>query len=339
VSQQRSIEVKVGVLILVALALLGVFIVVMGGVSFEPTYRVNVDFTNPGGLKAGAPLRLSGVRVGKVVSVEFRGEDAQAVQDRMLIRVVVEIDKRYQKAVHDDARWFISTQGVLGEFFLAVDPGSPAHPVLPNNAVVQGISPPRLDLLLSEAYELLHHTYVGISENQQKIQETFDGLHLTLKGSGRFFERNSEKLDRIVDNLEQFSVNANQALTDARSRYVDNPKIDRILSQVERSTSSLDQNLNPLLKDTRNVVADVSRLSAVLGSEEQLKRYREITQNTESLTQGANQTLVDTQQMLSRVKDGKGTVGALIKDEAVYDDLQELLRELKHNPWKLFWRE
>jgi len=26
-------------------------------------------------------------------------------------------------------------------------------------------------------------------------------------------------------------------------------------------------------------------------------------------------------------------------DEEIYDDIQEMLRDLKHNPWKLFWRE
>jgi phospholipid/cholesterol/gamma-HCH transport system substrate-binding protein len=26
-------------------------------------------------------------------------------------------------------------------------------------------------------------------------------------------------------------------------------------------------------------------------------------------------------------------------DEELYDDLQELVRDLKHNPWKFFWRE
>jgi phospholipid/cholesterol/gamma-HCH transport system substrate-binding protein len=47
----------------------------------------------------------------------------------------------------------------------------------------------------------------------------------------------------------------------------------------------------------------------------------------------------DAQELIHGVKQGKGTVGALLADEAVYDDLQELLRDLKHNPWKLFWRE
>ncbi|MEN9581519.1 MAG: hypothetical protein RJA70_4528, partial [Pseudomonadota bacterium] len=161
-SQHRSIEVKVGILILVALGLLAGFIVVMGGMSFEPTYRVNVDFANPGGLKAGAPVRLAGVRVGKVSSIEFRGLEQDAVSGGMLIRVVTELESQYKPAIFENSRWFVSTQGVLGEFFLAVDPGSPDKPPLQDGAIVHGISPPRLDLLLSEAYELLHHTYLGI---------------------------------------------------------------------------------------------------------------------------------------------------------------------------------
>jgi phospholipid/cholesterol/gamma-HCH transport system substrate-binding protein len=43
--------------------------------------------------------------------------------------------------------------------------------------------------------------------------------------------------------------------------------------------------------------------------------------------------------LVERVKSGKGTVGALVMDEALYDDLQEMLRDLKHNPWKFFWKQ
>ena len=47
----------------------------------------------------------------------------------------------------------------------------------------------------------------------------------------------------------------------------------------------------------------------------------------------------DAQALVERVKSGKGTVGALVMDEALYDDLQEMLRDLKHNPWKFFWKQ
>ena len=61
--------------------------------------------------------------------------------------------------------------------------------MLEDGATVHGISPPRLDLLLSESYELLHRAYDGITKNEKQIGETFDGLHDTLKGTGDFFKK------------------------------------------------------------------------------------------------------------------------------------------------------
>jgi phospholipid/cholesterol/gamma-HCH transport system substrate-binding protein len=338
-SQHRSIEVKVGILILVALGLLAGFIVVMGGVTLEPTYRVNVDFANPGGLKAGAPVRLAGIRIGKVTAIEFRGADPKAVADGTLIRVVTELERQYQSSVREDSGWFISTQGVLGEFFLAVEPGSMDKPVLQDEAVVHGVSPPRLDLLLSEAYELLHHTYLGITQNEDKLKETFDGLHRTLKGSGHFFDRNTDKLDRLVDSVESLSVQANEAVIAAREKYVDNPKIDRILSNVEQSSAAVQRDLGPLLSDSRTLVTNMNQLTEVVGSQEQIRRYEQITKDAAAITASAKQTVDDARAIAGRVRQGQGSLGAFVMDEAVYDDLQEFLRDIKHNPWKLFWRD
>lgn len=336
---QRSIELKVGILILVALGLLGGFIVVMGGLSFEATYRVNVDFANPGGLQSGAPVRLSGIRIGRVDAIEFRGDDPEAVSGGTLIRVVANLEKRYQPSIHQNSRWFVSTQGVLGEQFLAVDPGTQDTPVLQDGAVVSGVSPPRLDLLLSEAYELLHAAYLGITQNEDKLKETFDGLHRTLRGSGHFFERNTAKIDQIVDDLEVLSKGASETLQAARQRYVDNPKIVRTIDNLEQTSASLRQDLPPLLKDSRSLVTDISRVSAALGSDEQLRRYKEITRDAGQMLGDGKQAAADARKLMSRLEAGKGTIGAMMTDEAVYDDLQELLRDLKHNPWKLFWRE
>ena len=61
-AQERSIEVKVGVLILVSLGILAGFILVMGGLNFEKTYTLYVDFDNPGGLQSGAPVRVAGAQ-------------------------------------------------------------------------------------------------------------------------------------------------------------------------------------------------------------------------------------------------------------------------------------
>lgn len=338
---QRSIEVKVGVLILLALGILGAFVVVMGGLSFEPTYTIYADFDNPGGLQAGAPIKIASVKIGKVNEMQFRGGelDPQTNQPVAPIRVELKIEKRYKKAIHDNARWYVTTQGVLGEQFLAVEPGSHDRPVLEHGAVVQGISPPRLDLLLSESYELLHRAYVGITANEKKIGETFDGLHATLKGTGTFMTGNQKKLDNIVTNVETLSVEANETVRAARDRYIDNPQIQRIMSNVERTTTVVDREVGPLLTDGRQVLADTKKLTSTLSSDAQIKKYEKITQDVSDTTGRAKLAASDAQALVAHVKRGKGTIGALVMDEAVYDDLQEMLRDLKHNPWKFFWRE
>src|SRR5690606_5955148 len=231
---QRSMEVKVGALIIISLALLAGFVVVMGGLSLEPTFRVYVDFDNPGGLQSGAPIRISGVKVGRVTAIQFRGGqiDPKTKQPEPPIRVVAQIEQQYSQAIRENSRWFVTSQGVLGEMFLAIEPGGYDRPVLKDGAVVQGISPPRLDLLLSESYELLHKAYLGISGNEQKIAEVFDGLHKTLNGTGRFFETNQSKLDRIVDNVEALSLDARTTVAAARERYVDGPQVTRIFNNV-----------------------------------------------------------------------------------------------------------
>jgi phospholipid/cholesterol/gamma-HCH transport system substrate-binding protein len=204
---------------------------------------------------------------------------------------------------------------------------------------VVGISPPRLDLLLSETYELLHRAYVGISDNEKKIGETFDDLHRTLKGTGDFFEHNQAKLDRTVDDLQAMTAETRDTLQAARQRYVDNPQIARILNNTEGVSHALAAELPPLLEDGKKTANDAAKLTNALASPEQLDRYRAITVDAKDAADHAKLAARDASELVAHVKQGKGTVGALVMDEALYDDIQELLRDLKHNPWKFFWRE
>jgi phospholipid/cholesterol/gamma-HCH transport system substrate-binding protein len=53
----------------------------------------------------------------------------------------------------------------------------------------------------------------------------------------------------------------------------------------------------------------------------------------------ANATVADTQAIVSKIRKGEGTAGAFVMDEEVYDDIQSMVRDLKHNPWKFFWKQ
>ncbi len=340
-SPARSIEVKVGLLILSAIVLLVAFILVMGGLSFQPTYELKIGFDNPGGLQSGAPVKIAGVKVGKVKQIDFRATNrAEKKGERgSLVSVNIGVEKRYQSSIHEDATFYITTQGVLGEQFLAIDPGSADQPVLKDNAHIRGLDPPRLDRLIAESYDLLHTTVRAIRQHRPQLKLIVDGLGKTLKGTGDFMERHAGNLDKVAENVTKMSDDGAQAVETARKKYVENPAIDRIIAQIDRTTASTARDLPPMLTQSKSLLASASKLTGALSSDKQLARIDSMMADLATTTKLAKAATTDAQHIAAHIRRGRGSMGALVMDEQLFDDLQELARDLKHNPWKFFWRE
>ena len=339
-AQEKSIEVKVGVLILVSLGILAAFVLVMGGLSFEKTYTLYVDFDNPGGLQSGAPVRVAGVKVGKVSELSFLGGKIDPKTNRRtLVRAKIAVEARVKESIHEDADFYVTTQGVLGEQYMAIDPGSPQKPVMAEGTIVKGIDPPRLDLFLAKAYELLDTTMNGIRNNRELISDIATNTAGLLKGLNTTLTENRERINRTMANLESLSAEANTLTVHARSQYVDNPKIARTIDNIDKLSSELHKDSGPMLKDARESLANLNRASKAVGGEEEQAKLKKTIDDVAQLAARANATAADAQAIVAHIKKGKGSVGALVMDEAIYDDVQELVRDLKHNPWKFFWRE
>jgi len=86
----------------------------------------------------------------------------------------------------------VTTVGVLGEQFLAVEPGTTEQPVLWDGAVVTGVSHRGSPL----AERKLRAIAQGVCQHRPQRDEdrrNFDGLHSTLKGTGDFFRNNRRR--------------------------------------------------------------------------------------------------------------------------------------------------
>jgi len=338
-AQERSVEVKVGALILVSLAILGAFILVMGGLTFQKTYAVFVDFDNPGSLQSGAPVRVAGVKVGSVESLRFLGKVDPGTGRRVLVRTKVAIERRVMESIHADADFYVTAQGVLGEQFLAIDPGSQDKPALAEGAVVKGIDPPRLDLFLAKAYELLDTTLGALRNNRDALGEIIANTAGVLKGLNVIVTGNRARIDRIIANVEETTVEARSLAHDARVNYVDSPKLLRTVDNIDKLTAQIQEDAGPMLKDAREALSNLNRLSGTVGDAKEQERIRKALGDLAQLAERANATAADAQAIVSHIKTGKGTIGALVMDEEIYDDMQEMIRDLKHNPWKFLWRE
>jgi phospholipid/cholesterol/gamma-HCH transport system substrate-binding protein len=204
---------------------------------------------------------------------------------------------------------------------------------------VKGIDPPRLDLFLAKAYELLDTTVEGIKNNRTTLSDIIDNTDGLLKGLNFVVSGNRERIERTLANVEDITVEAKQLTHDARVNYVDNPKVLSTVDRVNDLVARIHEDSGPMLKDAREALANLNRVSATVGDPQEQEKIRRTLADIAQLAERANATAADAQAIAAHIKSGKGTVGALVMDEEIYDDMQEMVRDLKHNPWKFLWRE
>lgn len=82
--------------------------------SFAPTYQVHAYFDNLGGLKVRAPIKISGVVVGRVSGITFDNTRFQAL-------VTLDIERQFEFPADTSAS--ILTSGLLGDQYIGLTPG------------------------------------------------------------------------------------------------------------------------------------------------------------------------------------------------------------------------
>ena len=112
------LDLWVGIFVAAGIAALFVLALKVGNASTTfntgATYSITADFDNIGGLKVRAPVKSSGVVVGRVDDIQFDGKKFTA-------RVMMNIDKRY--AFPKDTSMSILTAGLLGEQYVGLEAG------------------------------------------------------------------------------------------------------------------------------------------------------------------------------------------------------------------------
>src|SRR5689334_2290294 len=154
-ARERGLEFKVGLLIVTGI--LVAFIFVLGNFSLKSGFTLHVDYDYIGSLQPGAPIKISGVKVGKVEDVHFWGGKVDAkTGKRVQVRVDAWIEDSARDSIRRDAEFFLNTAGVLGEQYLEIVPGRDwDNPPLDIKLPAEGSDPPRTDLVVSRLYEVL----------------------------------------------------------------------------------------------------------------------------------------------------------------------------------------
>ncbi|MES2220113.1 MAG: MlaD family protein, partial [Acidobacteriota bacterium] len=154
----RWSQLKVGVLVLVALSALTLLISLMSGSSggiFSRHIVVHSFFANASGLKPGAPVNLQGVTIGSVKKIIIvPGRKTTPVE------VIMSLGLNYKAALHTDTSASMATAGVLGDTFVDLDSAKATGRQLQNGDEVPVVQTPSLSDVIKSSQSTIQQVNV-----------------------------------------------------------------------------------------------------------------------------------------------------------------------------------
>jgi phospholipid/cholesterol/gamma-HCH transport system substrate-binding protein len=172
-------QTKVGILFLVSLVLLVLFAMALGSFSFlGGAHTLKVAYNFAGGIEVGSPVRVMGIKVGKVKSIDFEPLFKLAeTGEEVKLLITISVNDEAWPTVRRDSHFYINLAGVIGEKFLEISPGSAEQPEFTNGQVVRGEDPPRIDQMISQSYALAGKLLDMVNKNEGSVVQSLDTLN------------------------------------------------------------------------------------------------------------------------------------------------------------------
>lgn len=312
-------EVRVGALLIVALALLAYGIFRVGEIFdiFARRYTLVTLFPNAAGLDEGSPVTLAGQRVGQVERIDFIPMGRKTGGNHVVLTLAVAQEVRDQ--IREDSQARLRTQGLLGDRFVDVAPGTPEARVLQPGDTLPSVPPPELEDILATAAEVLDQTHVlvrsmyAITSRLERGEGTL-GLLLTENDLYVRLEAGAAQLETALREVNRMEGTLGRLIRDPA-----------LYDQLDRAIARMDS-IGALLLHGEGTLGLLLRSDSL---------YRGLL----ATVGRADTALMGLSGMVNGVNGQQGALGRLLTDPALYDemlravlDLQRLINDIRANP-------
>jgi phospholipid/cholesterol/gamma-HCH transport system substrate-binding protein len=341
-------QLKVGALVLVALALLIAIMFLMtasSGGLFAHRVKLRAYFPNAGGLKVGAEVTLQGVTIGNVIRMRVVPE-----RNPNPVEVVMEVGERYLYDLHTDSMVSIQAAGVLGDSFVDIDSTSATGPQPHNGSELRQSGSPTIQSVINTSQVSIQEVNVLV----HKIETTVDAINSGRGTAGKLLNDPvlAQKIVSIANNLDTVTGAIAQGKGSIGELVNDNALYTKLNSAVDHMNSitadldagkgtagmllkdeTLYNNLNSAVANANQLAEQINSGKGSLGKlikdPDFAKKLDDTVTNLDTILQGINA--------------GKGTAGQFVQNRSLYDHLdqttdqaQQLLKAIREDPKKYF---
>lgn len=237
----RHLKAKVAIFVVAMLVVLGFLTITFGQFRFSSTNEYHANFTSISRLTSGQDVRISGIVVGKVQSIDL--------QDRY-VRVTFDVDKRYQ--LFTSTRAMVRYQDLVGNRYLEIVAGPGELRKLPPGGTIRSENTePALDLdaLLGGLKPVLKGLDAG------KVNEISNAILAVLQGKGG-------TLADLLSSTSSFTQNL-AARDQLVGEVIDN--LNQVLGTVDSKSSQLDTSVDQLQQLVGTLAAGREPIAGAIG--------------------------------------------------------------------------
>ncbi len=314
-----SNEARVGIFIVIVIIIFVVLSVEIGELSFskKKTYNITMVFSSVEGLKKGSPLELAGVQVGSVTGIALN-VDYSAV-------VSAAIEEDIKLPINSTAS--IATKGVLGDKIIVLTPGVSGNTIEPGGNLARTSVPPSLDSLLMQLGELAGNltemtaAMNSVFGDEDTLRSILNNVHQLSEDSAALVAENRENISVVMTHLATITDNFSIVSNDLVSTSQDLGEILNRMNSGQGTMGKLinDETLYASMVDfmenmqqfTSNLSQD-STMNLLLSDPTLYNDLAAIAENIKFIT--------------DELAAGRGTLGHILVDEELYQQLNETLR-------------
>jgi phospholipid/cholesterol/gamma-HCH transport system substrate-binding protein len=342
--RERRVIVRAGLFIALGLALAGVVVFVIGKERrlFEQASAYTGAFENVDGLALDSPVRLGGLGVGKVSKISF----APDLGDKRII-VTMEISSRFKERIRADSVARVTGRGVLGDKAIDVSLGSPDKPVVPSGGELQTGTSGDISSLLKATGEVIDNA-VGITRDLRSGVQSYttpeirDDVTQLIRSARNivaeieagkgvahtiiYDKKSSDDLKALLATASGVAVRLDGAVA----------RVDGLLAEVKSGEGTLhaliyDKKVAQAVTDLGAAADELAGLIHDAKTTKDGAVYQLIYGDAKSLLGDLGKAAADVKAITSRINAGEGTLGAVVNDPSIYEDLKEILGNIKRN--------
>lgn len=283
-------ELKVGIVVLVSIALLFYMSVRIGkfGVLTQQGYELTANFKNVAGLDKKSPVQVAGVEVGRVKEIKLRGYHARAT---IIITPGVKIPK--------DSKVAIKSFGILGDKYLEIIPGQ-ATQYLKDKDTIENAA----------AYADYDELFNTVSTAAKSFGQTMDDLNSVLG------EKEKQNIRAALQNIQQAAGEFKGLIAENRDNVA---VITTNLATASEQFQPLVQKAEATFSGVNEIVQGVKEGKGTLG----------LLVKDDTLYKDARQTVASLSSISNDIDQGRGSLGKLMKDDSLYLDAKETVKNLR----------